>query len=85
MHAGVRTARAVIITLPDTHASVLVIEKGRNLAANLQIVARARYNIHVGLLEDAGANVIVNEEDRVGDAMGAITIEGLESTTTETS
>ncbi|MEE3001383.1 MAG: cation:proton antiporter [Planctomycetota bacterium] len=84
MHAGVPSARAVIVTLPDTHASVLVIEQVRNLAANLQIIARARYNIHVGLLEDAGADMIVNEEDRVGDAMGVIAVEGLESTATET-
>ena len=81
--AGVSSARAVIVTLPDTHASVLVIEQVRNLASNIQIIARARYNIHVGLLEDAGADMIVNEEDRVGDAMGVIAIEGLENTTAE--
>ena len=41
------------------------------------IVARARYNVHVGQLDDAGADVIVSEEERVGDALGSATLKHL--------
>lgn len=76
-HAGLERARAIIVTLPDTQAAVHVIEQARNIAADIVVIARARYNVHVGELESAGADVIVTEEDRVGDAMGIIAIEHL--------
>ncbi|MDG2291792.1 MAG: cation:proton antiporter, partial [Phycisphaerales bacterium] len=57
-HAGLERAKAIIVTLPDTHAAVHVIEQARNLAEDLLVVARARYNVHVGQLEGAGADVI---------------------------
>ena len=76
-HAGIERCRAVIVTLPDTQASVHVIEQARNMADEVLIVARARYNVHVGQLDDAGADVIVSEEERVGDALGGATLKHL--------
>jgi len=84
MHAGVQQAKSLIITLPDTHASVAVIEQARNLAPDLLIAVRARYNVHNHLLEEAGADIIVTEEDRVGEVLGEVTIERLNGGLTST-
>ena len=77
LHAGVQQAKSLIVTLPDTQSSIAVIEQARNLAPNLLIAARARYNVHNHLLEQAGADIIITEEDRVGEALGEVTIERL--------
>ena len=77
LHAGIQKAEALVVTLPDTRTSVSVIEQARNLAADLLIVARARYNVHIDQLVDAGADIVVTEEDRVGDALGEAMIDRL--------
>ncbi|MCH2136210.1 MAG: cation:proton antiporter [Phycisphaerales bacterium] len=61
---------AVLVTLPDPVSAVRVIENVRSFAADVPIIARGRYNRHSGLLLKAGADVVVNEEDRVGDVLG---------------
>ena len=65
------------MTLPDTKASVGVIEQARNLAPELLIAARARYKVHNHLLVEAGADVVITEEDQVGDVLGEVMIERL--------
>ena len=77
LHAGVKRAQALIVTLPDTTASVGVIEQARNLAPDLLIAARARYKVHNHLLEEAGADVVITEEDQVGDVLGEVMIDRL--------
>ena len=77
VHAGVKRARALIVTLPDTKASVGVIEQARNLAPELLIAARARYKVHNHLLVEAGADVVITEEDQVGDVLGEVMIKRL--------
>ncbi|MDG1898956.1 MAG: NAD-binding protein, partial [Phycisphaerales bacterium] len=77
LHAGVQEAKSMIVTLPDTQSSIAVIEQARNLAPDLLIAVRARYKVHNHLLEAAGADIIVTEEDHVGEALGDVTIDRL--------
>lgn len=77
LHAGVQQAKSMIVTLPDTQSSIGVIEQARNLAPDLLIAVRARYKVHNHLLEAAGADIIVTEEDHVGEALGDVTIDRL--------
>lgn len=78
MHeVGLATASAVLVTLPDPVSAVRVIENVRSCAASVPIIARGRYNRHSGLLQKAGADVVVNEEDRVGDVLGHEVVERL--------
>lgn len=65
-HAGVRRARAVVVTIPDTRAARHIIERVRILAPDALIIARARYNMHIQDLLDSGAHLAVDEEWEVG-------------------
>jgi len=62
----VGTAKIVAITLPDPAASRQVIEQVRLLAPEAQIIVRARYHVYRWQLTLAGAQVVVDEEERVG-------------------
>ncbi len=65
-HAGVRCAKAVVVTLPDPEVSRRIILLCRDISPGVRVVARARYNIYAGAILDAGAAAIVNEEQHVG-------------------
>jgi CPA2 family monovalent cation:H+ antiporter-2 len=73
------TAAAVLVTLPDPVSAVRVIENVRSCAPSIPIIARGRYNRHSFLLKQAGADVIVNEEDKVGDVLGQEVVDRLGS------
>jgi len=68
-HAGVRCAKAVVVTLPDPEVSRRIILLCRDISPGLRVVARSRYNIYAGDILDAGAAAVVNEEQRVGDML----------------
>jgi CPA2 family monovalent cation:H+ antiporter-2 len=65
-HAGVRSAVAIAITLPDPEASIRIIHLSRALNPAAIIAARARYDIFAKDIENAGAASVVNEEEQVG-------------------
>ena len=75
--AGISTAGAVIVTLPDPDAAVMVVEQVRTSAPNCRVLVRCRYNVHAPRLLAAGADCIVQEEDKVGEALGALVVEEL--------
>jgi len=68
---NVRSAAGVVITIPDPWTARRVIQQVRALAPNTPIVARARYHIHRSLLEVAGADSVVDEEEQVGVQIAA--------------
>lgn len=65
-HAGIHQSIIAIVTIPDTKTARHVIEQCHSLNPSVEIVARARYHIHSNELKDAGANMIIDEEDQVG-------------------
>jgi len=73
-HAGVRTAKLLVCTLPDHRTSAQSIQQIRAFASSIPIVARARYSIHVASLTQAGADVVVDEEECVGHAISIKTL-----------
>ena len=66
-HAGLRTAKLLICTLPDHRASAQTIQQIRAFMPNIPIIARARYSIYGVQLKQAGADIVVDEERCVGD------------------
>jgi CPA2 family monovalent cation:H+ antiporter-2 len=68
-HAGVRSAKLLVCTLPDHRTSAQSIQQIRAFAPSIPIVARARYSIHANELAKAGADVVVDEEKCVGHAI----------------
>jgi CPA2 family monovalent cation:H+ antiporter-2 len=70
-HAGIHTARLVIITVPSPQTSRKLIHVVRYHAGGALLFVRARYHIHRWQLVGAGADVVVDEEDRVGHQLAS--------------
>ncbi|MFH1983129.1 MAG: cation:proton antiporter [Pseudomonadota bacterium] len=66
LHAGVGDAGVVVVTAPDTATAHDVIKAIRAIAPVVPIVARGRYHRHASRLKDAGATIVVDEEQEVG-------------------
>lgn len=65
-HAGVRQARVVVITVPNPSATRRLIHHVRHLAPGVMLFVRSRYHIYRWELLQAGAHVVIDEEDHVG-------------------
>jgi len=75
-HAQVAAADVVAVTLPDPAAARRVIRQVRAEAPEAYLIARARYHVSAEELRQAGADVVVDEEEevgrRIGDALAGI-------------
>ena len=69
-----------VVTIPDPGMAVGVVRMIRRLRPDLRIAARCRYNRHLGDLEKAGADVVVDEETTMGEMLSRKILEGLEET-----
>jgi len=69
-HVGIRQACLVVVTVPDPGSARKIIGNIRLFSPDSMIVARSRYNIASRSLEEAGANVVVDEENSIGDELG---------------
>jgi len=76
-HLHLETARAVVVTVPDPSTVSRIIEQVRSLSPETVIIARARYHIHSWQIDQAGANIIVDEEEEVGLRLAAETLKAL--------
>jgi len=76
-HSGIRTSKLVVITLPDHRASTETIQQIKSIAKSVPVVARARYSIHSKNLTQAGAEIVVDEEECVGHTLAKATLEQL--------
>jgi len=63
-------ARALIVAIPDHRTSSLVIGHARRLAPALPIVVRARYHQFQDDLREAGATLVIGEEELLGRRLG---------------
>jgi len=68
-HAGLEHAKLLVSTIPDHRASSESIELIRTLASSLPIIARSRYSRHTTTLSLAGADIVVDEEECVGQSL----------------
>jgi K+:H+ antiporter len=65
-HHGLRTAAAIVITIPDSAAARAIIRQCKALAPHVPVITRARHHLHSTSLAEAGANAVVDEESIVG-------------------
>lgn len=70
-HHHLQWARAVVVTVPDPQAARLIIHQSKQAAPEVPVIARGRYHIHIGRLEEAGADSVVDEEYVTGERLGA--------------
>ncbi|MEM6315352.1 MAG: cation:proton antiporter [Planctomycetota bacterium] len=65
-HAGLQSAAAFIVTLPDPAIVRQVVHVARQLCPHVTIIARSRYHAARWEIMLAGAEVVVDEEEQVG-------------------
>ena len=66
MHAGLAGVCMAVVTIPDPRSAVMIVEMIRRLRPLVPIAARCRYNRHVADLQEAGADIVVDEEITMG-------------------
>ncbi|HHE74334.1 MAG TPA: sodium:proton exchanger [Desulfobacteraceae bacterium] len=77
MHAGLADVCMAVVTIPDPHAAVQVVAMIRRLRPQLPIAVRCRYNRHMADLQEAGADIVVDEEITMGDMLSRQIVEHL--------
>jgi CPA2 family monovalent cation:H+ antiporter-2 len=69
MHAGLAEVCMAVVTIPDPRAGVRVVEMIRRLRPLLPIAVRCRYNRHFTDFQEAGADIVVDEEISIGNML----------------
>jgi len=75
--ANVNEARIVVVTIPDPVSIRTIIAQSRQLAPDVPIVARGRYDRYVDELVTAGADDVVNEEHVTGRELAEVALKRL--------
>jgi CPA2 family monovalent cation:H+ antiporter-2 len=70
--AGIAQAGYLVVSLPDTRASVMVVSLARQLNPGLRILARARYLADGGALEQAGVDAVCYDEAEAATALSVV-------------
>ncbi len=68
-HAGLSEMCMVVVTIPDTHATIRIVEIIRRLRPHIPIAVRCRYSRYVADLEKVGVDVVVDEEISMGNML----------------
>jgi len=76
-HVGIKGTCLVIVSVPDPRAAQEVIRNIRFFAPQATIIARSRYHIASESLQKAGADMVVDEENTIGDALSREVIESI--------
>jgi len=69
-HARVESAKAVVITIPHHAAALRILQQVRRLAPHAHVVVRSRYQLHADDFAQAGAHLVIGDEEQVGDSLG---------------
>jgi len=79
-HSGIARARAMVVTVPDPSTVESIISSAKHARPDLLVVARSRYSLHTDRLSRSGADVVVNEEELMGEHLAtvSVTVLGLE-------
>lgn len=80
-HAGAMEICLAVITVPDTDTTIRIIHALRHLRPDLTIAARCRYNRHMKTIQNAGADIVVDEETRIGHTLSHEIIQYMQQTT----
>lgn len=68
--ANIEAAKAVVVAVPDTQVARAVISQCKHYAPDVRVFARSRYHIFADQLHVVGADVVVDEEQSVGEQLG---------------
>ena len=59
-----------MITLPHRRSALQVLDHVRRLAPEAHVIVRTRHEIHRDEFTTAGADIVVGDEQQIGDALG---------------
>lgn len=76
-HFGLDNAKLVVITIPSLDAVIKAVDNIRRLSPSSFIIVRSRYQAYKPDFEQAGADLVINEEFTVGDKLARVTIQHL--------
>ncbi len=65
-HAGLTVATVVVVTVPTLDTALQIVRLVRLQAPEARVLVRARFHTWLGRLREAGAHVVVDEEQEVG-------------------
>jgi CPA2 family monovalent cation:H+ antiporter-2 len=68
-HLRISQAEAVVITVPHYESARTILEHVRQQAPHAHVVVRSRYQRHTNDFVQAGAHVVVGDEEQVGDRL----------------
>lgn len=77
-HLEAAAARAVVVTVPDHRSAMLIIRQVRALAPHVPIIARGRYHLYADDLRSSGAQMVVDEEQEIGQRLGEAVLKCLQ-------
>lgn len=75
--ANLGSARILVVTIPDPVAIRTIVAQSRQVAPDVPIVARGRYNRFVAEIGEAGADDVVDEENVTGSEMAEVALRRL--------
>lgn len=78
MHAGLSQVCLAVVTVPDPYSVIRIVQLLRRLRNELTIAARSRYNRHVTEIQEAGADIIIDEEASMGQQLAQKIVEHLQ-------
>lgn len=61
-HAGIRTAKALVVAIADRQATRRIVTQGRQMRPDLYLLARTRFVAELNVLYAAGADDVIPEE-----------------------
>ncbi|MBD3336351.1 MAG: hypothetical protein GF355_12625 [Candidatus Eisenbacteria bacterium] len=72
--SGIAKARALVITVPDAAAVAAIITAARKSRPEIPIIARARYAAHAAGLQAKRPDLLLNEEELMGEHLAAASL-----------
>lgn len=80
-HAGLGKVCMAVVTVPDPGTAIQIVKLIRRMAPSLFLVVRCRYNRRVQDMQNAGADVVIDEEKNMGKALSRQIIDHIEDST----
>lgn len=77
-HAELHSAKVIVITVPHLQTALGILSQVRRQAPHVHVVVRSRYQLHAHDFANAGAHVVIGDEEQVGDALRGHLVEWIE-------
>lgn len=84
LHAGLKDVCMAVVTVPDPHTTIEIVDHIHRLRPQLPIAARCRYHRHQPAVKKAGATIIVDEEILMGHELAHQVVDFMQSVSGET-